>query len=138
MFSVAPSDVRQEAGISAAHRRQNDRRGRLQRRSAQNCGIIHALRAEKSLAAYPTFYLPQRTSRFTMRLGSAQASRRVTDLATAPIPHFPGVGATSFSDDNFEIRATALRGASGPLFVETPYFSSDVSGRQLPVRLLRV
>ncbi len=27
--------------------------------------------------------------------GSAQASRRVTDLATAPTPHFPGVGAIS-------------------------------------------
>jgi hypothetical protein len=31
--------------------------------------------------------------------GSAQASRRVTDLATTPTPHFPGVGVTLFTDD---------------------------------------
>jgi hypothetical protein len=97
------ADVRREAGAFAAHRRQKVRGGRPKCsggrpkcRSAQNCGTISKFRGEKSVPAYPTFYLPQRTSRFTMHLGSAQASRRVTDLATAPTPHFPGVGATLF------------------------------------------
>jgi hypothetical protein len=102
MFSVPRSlrhpDMRHDGGMLAAPRRQNVRRGRLQRRSAQNCGSLTHCVPEKSFPAYPTFYLPQRTSRFTMRPGSAQASRRVTDLATAPAPHFPGVGATSFSE----------------------------------------
>ena len=49
--------------------------------------------------------------------GSAQASRRVTDLATAPTPHFPGVGATLFLErrlsDSARARANAHASVTG-------------------------
>lgn len=107
-----------------------------------------------SPSEYTNFNLPQRTFWTDNGVGSAQASRRVTDLAWAPTPHFPGVGATLFLEfaraqrvrlspkSSLEPEECARRrrarhcllGVSPtPSRSDDPLHLSDVSGRHRPV-----